>query len=214
MPSMQGRGGRGHDHPIRVGAQGLRRGLADLAPLNGLLLILTMQIGIRRASKKARPAGLGAGPGNHHTTCRSTGEASPAQALKCVQSGIFLPRFAIFRTVPISFGLAHPSPPAAAAMRPARPATGRRQMSRRACRAASSQTMSLDAQGLAAKIRGVDCGRRAGSQRRCATPLTTLSRCPRRRPERGDAPRNQPIVAWSKLGPSSRCVQQLARVSD
>jgi hypothetical protein len=28
--------------------------------------------GIRRVPKKARPAGLGAGPGNHHTTCRST----------------------------------------------------------------------------------------------------------------------------------------------
>jgi len=34
------------------------------------------------------------------------GEASPARALKCAQSGIFLPTFAIFRTVPISFGLA------------------------------------------------------------------------------------------------------------
>jgi hypothetical protein len=108
---MQGRGGRGHDHLIRAGAHGHRRSLADLCPLKGLLLILTIQIGIRRVPKKARPAGLDAGPGNHHTTCRSTGEASPAQALKCVQSGIFLPRFAIFRTVPISFGLAHQARP-------------------------------------------------------------------------------------------------------
>jgi hypothetical protein len=60
----------------------------------------------------------------------------------------------IFRTSPTS-------PPAAAAVRPARPAMDRRQMSRRACRMASSQTTRPDAQsGLAAKIRGVDQVRR------------------------------------------------------
>jgi hypothetical protein len=119
------------------------------------------------------------------------GEATPARALKCVQSGIFLPRFAIFRAVPISFGL-----------RPARPSMDRRQMSRRACRVASSQTTSPDAQsGLAAKVRGVDQVRRpaAGDAARRSHYTVTL---PERtsRQEQEDAPRNQPIVACVQIG--------------
>ena len=101
----------------------------------------------------------------------------------------------IFRTSPTS-------PPAAAAVRPARPSMDRRQMSRRACRVASSQTTSPDAQsGLAAKVRGVDQVRRpaAGDAARRSHYTVTL---PERtsRQEQEDAPRNQPIVACVQIG--------------
>jgi hypothetical protein len=83
MPNMQGLGGGGHGHLIRADARNTY------------------------STKKspARGAGCGAGQPSHDMPVYA-GEATPARALKCVQSGIFLPRFAIFRAVPISFGLA------------------------------------------------------------------------------------------------------------
>lgn len=171
MQNMWGRGGGGHGHFIRAGAHGLRPRPGRSCPLDCLLLILTMQIAIRRVPKKARPAGLGAGPGNHSHDIPVYWGSITGRALKCVQSGIFLPRFAIFGTVPISFGLAQQ------ARLQARPSMDRRQMSRRACRVASSQTMRPDAQsGLAAKVRAVDQVRRPGARdaARCSHYIVTL----------------------------------------